>query len=60
MHRFLLYMLLVTLMTPFHFGCGGGGENDVPVVTKEETVDPVEELDPASEAESVKEAKKSE
>ncbi|MCH9654086.1 MAG: hypothetical protein K0U86_23375 [Planctomycetes bacterium] len=57
MHRFLLSILLVTFMTPFHLGCGGG--DDVPIVTEEETVDPVEELDPATEAAAVKEAQKS-
>lgn len=49
-----LYTLLIMLsFTPFHFGCG----SDEPM-TPETDADPVEELDPASEAEAINEASK--
>lgn len=53
MPRFLLSLMFVFLLTPFHFGCGGGDEPLHPATD----ADPVEELDPASEAEAVKEAR---
>ncbi|WP_417395103.1 hypothetical protein [Gimesia chilikensis] len=53
MPRFLLSLMFVLLLAPFHFGCGGGDEPLHPATD----ADPVEELDPASEAEAVKEAR---
>ena len=49
MTRFLSSILLVTCMTPFQFGCGGEG-----AMTPETADAPVEELDPATEAEAQK------
>ena len=48
MNRFLRSLLLITCMTPFQFGCG----EEAHITT--ETEDPMEELDPATEAEDMK------
>lgn len=53
MPRFLLSLMFVLLLAPFHFGCGGGDEPLHPATDP----DPVEELDPASEADSLKKIK---
>lgn len=53
MTRFLRSILLVTCMTPFQFGCGEEG-----AMTPETADAPVEELDPATEAEAQKKALK--
>ncbi len=53
MTRFFCSILLVTCMTPFQFGCG-----DSAPLTPETESNPVEELDPATEAEAQKKALK--
>ncbi|QDV19921.1 hypothetical protein Pan153_45900 [Gimesia panareensis] len=53
MPRYLYSILLVLCLTPIQFGCG----SDAPM-TPETDADPVEELDPASEADAVNNAKK--
>lgn len=55
MSRYLRSLLLVTLMAPFQFGCGG---EQAPMTPASDTADPIEELDPAVEAAAEKEAKK--
>jgi len=54
MSRFLQSILLVTLMTPFQFGCGG---EEAPMTPASD--EPVEQIDDASEAAAQKAAKKS-
>ncbi len=53
MPRTLKIMLLLLSLVPIHRGCG----NNEPM-TPETNADPVEELDPASEAEVVNEARR--
>ncbi|MFG0241102.1 hypothetical protein [Gimesia chilikensis] len=53
MPRALYALLFMLSFTPFHFGCG----SDEPM-TPATDADPVEELDPASEAEAINEASK--
>lgn len=52
MSRLLRSLLLVTCLTPFQFGCG-----DSAPMTPETEADPVQELDPATEAEAEKAVK---
>jgi hypothetical protein len=54
MTRFLRSILLATCMTPFQFGCG-----DEAPMTPDSDDDPVQQLDPAVEAEAQKKALKS-
>lgn len=53
MTRFLHSILLLICMTPFQFGCG----EEAPM-TPESKEDPVEQLDPATEAAAQKKAMK--
>ncbi|QDU07844.1 hypothetical protein [Gimesia aquarii] len=54
MTRFLHSILLVACIIPFQFGCGG---EEAPM-TPESAEDPVEQLDPATEAAAQKKAMK--
>lgn len=52
MPRYLYSILFTLCLTPFQFGCGSSEP-----MTPETNADPVEELDPASEAEAVNDAR---